>query len=349
MTKFYVDQNNVDALALGAVFLGSGGGGDPGYDIDMAKYCISQNGPVKIIDVDSIKGHGLVLPLGFMGAPLVSKEKLQSGKEFKAIIASFKKHFGEEPIAIMPAEVGGSNGVSVIIASSLTGLPVIDGDLIGRAFPELQMASANIAGISASPAFISDDFGNVVTILVNLNTDAYYVAKKVEDIARAVTVACGSSVAIGMYPMVTDEVKTSIVSNTISQAITIGNRILSRISIEEFAKEFHGRLLCTGEVVDIDQSVKNGFLEGDVKIKTIDGMVFTIRYQNEYLVAYDANQQIIAVTPDIIAMLDIQNCIAITTENLSYGVKVSVIAVNGPDIWYTKNGLALVGKEAFGI
>ena len=42
-------------------------------------------------------------------------------------------------VALMAGEVGGGNGIEPLVVGSKMGLPVVDGDLMGRAFPELQV------------------------------------------------------------------------------------------------------------------------------------------------------------------------------------------------------------------
>ena len=40
----------------------------------------------------------------------------------------------------MSGEVGGGNGLESLFVGALTGLPVVDADFMGRAFPELQVS-----------------------------------------------------------------------------------------------------------------------------------------------------------------------------------------------------------------
>ncbi|PAF11570.1 hypothetical protein CHH61_26600, partial [Shouchella clausii] len=48
------------------------------------------------------------------------------------------------------------------------GLPVVDVDGMGRAFPELQMVTFYLDGISATPMVIADEKGNT-TLLSTIN------------------------------------------------------------------------------------------------------------------------------------------------------------------------------------
>ena len=54
------------------------------------------------------------------------------------------------------------NSIEPIIAAAMAGLPVVDGDGMGRAFPEVQMTTYMIYGADVSPAAIADEKGNVV-------------------------------------------------------------------------------------------------------------------------------------------------------------------------------------------
>ena len=48
-------------------------------------------------------------------------------------------------------------------------LPVVDGDGMGRAFPELQMETFGVYGVPASPLAIADERGH--TAIVDTGTD----------------------------------------------------------------------------------------------------------------------------------------------------------------------------------
>ena len=51
----------------------------------------------------------------------------------------------------MSGEIGGANGLRSLMAAAVTGLPAVDADSMGRAFPEGQMTSFAIAGLPMLP------------------------------------------------------------------------------------------------------------------------------------------------------------------------------------------------------
>ena len=79
MSMIYLED--MENIALGGAFLGTGGGGDPYIGKLMARQAIAANGPVKVIDVETLPDDYLVVPVAMMGAPTVMLEKLPQGGE----------------------------------------------------------------------------------------------------------------------------------------------------------------------------------------------------------------------------------------------------------------------------
>lgn len=337
-------MEDLEALAVGAGILGSGGGGDPKYDLLMAKYLIQRYGPVSIIKADELNDDDLVVPIAFVGAPLIAKEKLPSGREFAKILQSVKKHFGNKKIVLMPGEIGGANAFAAIIAAAILNLPVLDADTIGRAFPQLQMSSCNLKGISASPAFISDSKKNMVVISAND-------CETVESLARNIAVNMGSSACISLYIMKGSRAKSAVVKDSLSKAIKIGRSVNNAFAggedpVKALLKTIKGQCVFQGTVIDVDQKIKNGFLQGTASVFNNKKHCHVL-YQNENLIA-KIEDKIIVSTPDIITVVEASTGKPITCDCLSYGQRVCVIAIPSLPIWITKKGLKMVGPKAFG-
>lgn len=326
-----ISLEDLDDLARGATILGSGGGGDPACDLMVAKQQLAKTGPVKLVDVDDIEDEALVVPLEYIGAPLVSIEMLPSGDEFQAILEAISERYGQCADYLLPVEIGGGNAFTPLIVASQYGLPVIDGDTLGRAFPELQMSSCNLFGVSASPAFIAGITGGCKILYAED-------AMEMEDMCRKEATANGSSAALSLYLMTGKQAKEAIIKNTLSQAIRIGKTK----DLDVFVREGHGALLCQGTIIDIDQKIQNSFLVGKVTIETEKG-IYQIDYQNEYLVVRHQGE-VVGMTPDILALFEIETAIPIPSESLAYGLRVALMVFPGPDIWYTKAGKDLISN-----
>ena len=70
--------------------------------------------------------------------------------------------YGKPIYAFMPIEAGGVNSMLPIAAAARLGLPLVDCDGMGRAFPELQMVTFTIGGGSATPMAMVDEKGNLL-------------------------------------------------------------------------------------------------------------------------------------------------------------------------------------------
>ena len=343
---------DVDDLCTGAAFLGAGGGGDPYIGGLMVKQELESGRRIRIIDPDTLGDDGLIIPTAMMGAPTVLLEKIPSGEEPIRALRAVERYLGRTADATMPTEVGGIN--STIPLFVRLGIPVIDADGQGRAFPELQMETFAINGVRGTPLGISDEKGDVATILTDDN-------HRMEKIARGITIRFGGTAYFANYPMTGAEVKRSAVKHTLTLAREIGRIIrTSRVARRDPFEQLTGFLATTsysvakrvfdGKVVDVDRKTSEGFTLGQVTIQgdaKADGAC-TIVFQNENLIARK-DGDVLAVVPDIISVMDAETAVPITNETLRYGQRVVVMAVGVPEIMKTPAALKQFGPIAFGL
>ena len=173
------------------------------------------------------------------------------------------------------------------------GLPVIDGDGMGRAFPEFQMTTFNICGVSANPFVMTDDFGNTIV----LDTDS---ALRTEQYGRPVCVKMGGIAQVACYAMDGQQVRESCVPRTVSLAVEIGRtireiRVAGEVDICEGLIDYFktsnpprfSRILFDGKVQDVLRETKDGWTIGTVLMEASDGSSdeMVLSFQNEFSVA----------------------------------------------------------------
>jgi len=342
MKKLTLD--NLDDLATGSAILGSGGGGDTTYAHMMAKYQMEKKDFVSLINFSELKADDLILPIGIMGAPMAEVEKILNGDEFINLFENIEKSLNKKISVIMPFEIGGANAFIPLMVASQMGLPVLDADAMGRAFPEGQMNTCNLLGAAPSPGFVTDCLGNTV-IIYSKNSGM------MEKISRHVTVAMGSIAAFGFYPISGFQAEKCTLHKSISKAIAIGKahrkaREAGNDPLEAILNLCKGIFIGSGKVMDIDRAISRGFLNGTVTIHHKEDRM-ELAFQNEYLIA-KRNGKIVATTPDILMLLEQDTGTPVTSESLQYGLKVNLIALSAPNIWTTPAGLELVGPRHFG-
>lgn len=335
-------------VAVGGAVMGTGGGGDPYIGKLMAMQSIRKNAPVALIDVDELNDDDLVACAAMMGAPTVMLEKFPRGDEIVTAYTKLGEFMGQPITAVMCAECGGLNSTTPFIVAAEMGLPLVDGDGMGRAYPELQMVSFTMHGISATPMVMSDDKGNSVLLDTVDN-------KWTERLARSATVEMGGSALIAMYSMNGATAKQSLIRGTISLCKKIGEtlrkaRLDNRNPVEALRTLLGAFELFEAKVTDVERRTEGGFARGTATLKGIDrysAHTFEIDFQNEFLIARRDAEAIVS-TPDLITLLDIDTGEPVTTESLRFGLRVVGLGIPSDPKWRTSEGLKLVGPQYFG-
>lgn len=343
-----IDETVLEDLALGAAVLGTGGGGDPYIGKLMARQAIRDYGPVELYTLDELDDDDLVVPTAMMGAPTVMVEKMPNGDDIVNAFQSVGKYIGKPVKATMSIEAGGLNSVVPIYCAARLGVPMVDCDGMGRAFPEIQMVTHTIHGISSTPFAMSDERGNTVLMetISNLWTETF---------ARSVTVNMGAMAMIALYAATAAELREAAIPGTITLAEEIG-KVVRRARLEEeepvetIRAAVGGYLIFRGKIGDVERRTEAGFAKGDAMIDGIDeyaGQSLQLSFQNEHLAARIDGEFRVTV-PDLLAVLDVDTGEPITTEGLRYGFRVAIIAIPCAEKWRSPKGLEIVGPAYFG-
>ena len=341
-------------IARGATILGCGGGGDPEIGRLLAEEAIRLNGPVHVEDPDDLDDGAFVLASAMMGAPTVVVEKVPSGKEPLHSFRRIEEELGRKADAVTSMECGGLNSTIPILVAAQTRLPLVDGDGMGRAFPELQMETFSVYGVQGSPACVSDEDGN--TVVCEAKDDV-----EMEWLLRGVTIRMGGAAYLAHYPMSGADFKRTAVKRTMSLNHQIGvavreARRTQENPIEALGNAFDGteygrpRVIFRGKLIDVARETRRGFALGRATASGLDdfaGSRLEVAFQNENLVAH-LDGEAVATVPDLIIWLDPETGEAIPNERTHYGQRVTVLAVEVPPIMTSDAALQVWGPEAFG-
>lgn len=341
-------------LARGSAFLGTGGGGDPYAGRLYAEHMVQTHGAPELVHPSEIPDDANVFLFGMIGAPTVLVEKLMAGPECDLTIDLMEKATGRKADYIISAEIGGLNSVIPVAMAARRGIPIVDADGMGRAFPEIQMTTFNVYGVPISPIVIVNDHLESVVIR---STDA----KSGENFARAVAIQMGLSAMLSAYPMTGKQVKDAAVHGTLSLALGIGKAIregrhegdpvdslLNYLRTTDYYNKC--AVLFDGKVVDLLRETTRGFSIGKCVFEALDGSGrrMDVKFQNEHLIARDENG-VKTIVPDLICMVDRETAEPVTTEGLKYGQRLKVIGVSAAPMMRTDKALACFGPHAFGL
>lgn len=344
-----VRLEDLDAIEVGAAILGTGGGGNPYVGKLRCREELRKGRRIPVIPLDELDDDALVVSLGGIGAPVVGVEKIEQGEECLRALRAVEQEVGCKVDALISAEIGGANSMEPMLTAAQAGLPVVDGDGMGRAFPEMQMITWSIYGQRSAPAAMADEKGNVV-VFRSTPSD-----KWLEDLARACVVRMGAAAGLAQAPMRGEFVKRAAIPGTVTQARDLGRAVLNanrdhRDPVRAVIDHQDGRLLMTAKIVDLERHLKGGFAVGHLTLEgfaDFTGDTGRIDLQNEFLI-FTRNGTVEVCVPDLVVVLDADTGHPITTEMLRYGQRIAVLGLPCHDLLRTPQALAVVGPAAFG-
>lgn len=340
-------EHELRDIASGSAVLGTGGGGDPYIGTLAALRNAKEYGAPKLIEATELP-DGSVAVIPFMiGSPVPLVEKFPLGKELQQAYDSLSTFLDRPVAAVMAVEIGGVNSMVPIALGSLLGLPIVDADCMGRAFPEGQLVTLTMDGIGLSPMALADERGNSVVLST---VDNYWI----ERFGRSLAVDFGAIAAGVGSPLSPQQVQQSTILGSISYAEHIGKAIRqareNKLDGIEAAREAtDGFILFHGKIVDVQRRIEHGWTLGEAVLEGMDadvGARMIVRFQNENLVAI-RDGDIVASVPDLITIMDVESGEAITTEHLRYGFRVVILGIRCDPKWRTPAGIDLAGPRHF--
>jgi len=340
---------DLDALEIGAGILGTGGGGNPYQGKLLALEALKAGYKMQLLATDRIDPEALCMSLGGIGAPVVGMERMREGREGLRCLQAMEALIRAPIDAIVCEEIGGANAMNPLVTAALSGLPILDCDGMGRAFPEMQMTTFSIYGHSSTPSVMCDLHGNAV-IFSHAVSEVWH-----ERMARACVIAQGGAAMLATAPMKAHYVKQYGIPKSYTNALALGEAVIRARKekddpIAAVCTLEGGRRIFDGKIADLKRHLKGGFAVGDLTLAGFGdyaGQTASVAIQNEFLV-FRRDGQVEVTVPDLIVLLDVDTAYPITTEMLRYGQRIAVVATPCHALLRSQQALAVVGPAAFG-
>ena len=340
---------DIEALSVGAWILGTGGGGSPYLGLLNMRRLYADGARVRVIAPEDLADDDAVAVVSNMGAPLVGQERLTDSANIARAVTLMEEFTHTRFRAVMSLEIGGNNAIQPLMAAAHLGLPVVDADCMGRAYPEAQMTSFAVGDLRPWPLSMVDPRG-IEGIVARVPT-----WKWMERLSRKMCVELGSIAATCKAPRTGAEVKQWGILHTTTKAIALGQAVRQaqrehRDPIDAILHAEQGKLLFRGKVTDVSRRTTEGFLRGTARLDGLDdwrGRRFDLAFQNEWALGWMDGEPHV-MTPDLICVLETATGEAIGTETLRYGQRATVIALPAPPVFLSPRGLEFVGPRAFG-
>jgi DUF917 family protein len=221
--EWFVSETDLDFISEGCGILGTGGGGSVYSALLHSRQVLRACGKrsMRIIEAGTLAPDSNTIPIAFAGAPSVSNERLIAGDEMQRASQHLSKFLNIPSYdAIMAAEIGGSNGMRTFAAAASMSIPIVDADMMGRAFPKLDMALPYVYGqASPAPAVLSDARGNIQIIAGVEDSHRF------ETLVRSASIELGLYAALSLAPLTRDVVQRFCCTGSLSFAWSMGREV----------------------------------------------------------------------------------------------------------------------------
>jgi DUF917 family protein len=361
--QWIISPTDLSFIAHGCKILGCGGGGDPYQEYLKAKAIVRQfPGKMRVVAPEYLTDESLVGWTGCMGSPEVSMERLENNECLQAHEELMHVMKSPPVSGFLSLEIGGGNGVVNLSVSAHYGVPCVDADFMGRAYPTTFQITPNVYGPPSGDALVPNTIasgdGSFIT-MTRSRTDIL-----VDKALRAACVEMGCRAGSAGAPKTAKVVQEQAVTNTVSLAWWIGRAVALEKNISDKALRIidevggpdSAAIIARGKVINVERILKTGHTYGVLEVDgtTSDGSKALIKVpfknENAFVEAIsDGQSKILAAVPDLIAVIDAETGAGLGTPEYKYGLKVVIIAIAASPRWTdSKRGMELGGPGSMG-
>jgi hypothetical protein len=356
MAVFEFEKEDIDALITGLAILGTGGGGDPVRGKEVLENVFAEGRKLLIADPQDVPDDALVCSGGIMGSVKAlekvysegNTDVLEEGMVLEAAFKEMEDMMGKKLDYVIPFEAGGINTPIIMSLAARLGIPVINGDALGRSAPETQMTSFIGHGVSLYPMPLVDGYGNTVVVKKAVNTTY------ADEMGRIVVTRGGGFGGNSHYPMTGKQLKDSCVPGCITKSIEIGKAIITarqegKDPVKAFMDTTGGFELFKGIVGEVKGEDKGGFYLTRIKVEgegQYKGSEADIVVKNEYMAVWK-DGSIKAVFPDLVCILYSDSGQGVMSIDMKPGLEITMVGIECHKRLRETMETA-VGKEALG-
>ncbi len=334
-----LDETVVEAVALGGLLLGCGGGGSAARGRLMGRLA-TEVGTPELVSVDELPDDAVVITASAVGAP-AAKEQFYRPVDFVRAVELLRES-GVRADGIITSENGGMASFNGWFQAAILGIPVIDAPANGRAHPIGVMGSL---GLHREPGYISVQAcagGNPKTGRY-LETVARGDLMRCAQVVRTASIEAGGLVAVARNPVKASFIREHAAVGGLGTAIELGKYLAEAEStgvesaISRVVDSLGGQLVAECRVEETSLETVEGFDVGVVRLSATGAASgsrsdaqFELTFWNEWMTVErvadggDSGERI-ATFPDFVALLDTTSAVPITSAEIRPGLTVALV------------------------
>jgi uncharacterized protein len=313
---------------------------------------LDRNGPVALRRAETVAPETRCVSLCVVGSGPALADLPPAGDEFVLAVQRLARHQGVDFGAVYPLAAATVSALMPVIAASQLGVPVLDVDGMGRTFALVHHTAMQLAGISPCPLVAQGSTGESVVL------DAA-TGPRTDRLLRANVDTLGGWAALAAYPTTAAVLRRAALPATMSRLVNVGRLMLDctdpDLLVARLAAITGCRHIGRGRIVELEHLsrptdvtvpahpsslviAETGALERQLRIEL-----------RSEIVAVLADGDLIAGAPDLVCLFDISRGQLATLDSLAPGDLVDVLVTPADAIWYSTEGMAMVGLTSHGI
>ena len=347
-----IDKSWIMPLVLGGKFLASGGGGNTGLLTQRLKEFFDTDGQVQLMEVSDLKDSDYYSTICIIGSAAFADENPYINTSYIEMIKQLKSITGKQYHGIFPIEAIDVNILCALHGAAILDYPLIDADVMSRAFPELQMTTFHINNMPCNPCIFQKPHGETT---VMFEDDTFLLELSIRD---ELYESGGMGFVTG-YSYNGKALKNILIPGTVTFAKLVGDAIMNANNYNSLLTKLisicnnsvYGKCieLFKGKVKDIKHIEHMGGWN-NIHFSGIDDYkknTFSVFANNENLIGF-RNNEIAVMVPDIITFFDLSILEPVQNDKLKPDMEVAIIGLPAPIILRTPKALEVVGPQSLG-
>ncbi len=313
---------------------------------------LDRNGPVSLRRPEAMAPDTPCISLCVIGSGSAMADLPPSGNEFSMAVRQIERISGTRFGAIYPLAAATVSALAPVVAASQLGVPLIDADGMGRTFALIHHTAMYLAGVSLTPLVAQGPTGESVL----LQTPA---GPRADRLLRGNVDALGGWAALAAYSTTVGVLRRAALPGTMSRLINVGRVLLQYTDPDQLVIRLAAIIGCRrigrGRIVELEHLSRPTDWTipahpSSLVLQEIDGLgrQFRIELRSE-IVAVFADGELIAAAPDLLCLFDASRGVLATLDSLEPGDLVDVLATPADAVWYSPEGMAMVGLGSHGI
>jgi len=348
-------------LLIGSTWLSAGGGGSVEMGLFQLQAILDEGLSMGWVPVESVADDIWTATVGVHGViGAVSEETeeklkslgLKSGGTNEWVgeaVKGLANYLGRNIETLVACELGPESIADVLTAGARLGIPVVDGDYVGRAAPEELQATYCLYDKFKLIFASSDPWGNVAVVQNAISPHM------LERLAKMLSVAAYGAVAVAGAPLKGHEMKDIVVRNTLSTCLKAGRAVRRALDsnedpIDAGRTAVDGWRLFEGEVVETNAEDIDGYTFGKTRLKgsgQYEGQQLEVWFKNEIHVSW-LNGKPWVCSPDIVSLIYQHNGMGPVNSDVKCGDRMVAIGCKGLEGFRSEKGLGLAGPRHYG-